>query len=320
MIRLITLQAFHKETMREGSYLNGLQRKLLGLHKTNEWSEIFDKTTINARNGLRLPFSDKASRVISADDKARIAAGEISQTKAFKKLVKEGRPSKAIGVIEFEWEVDVETDTDKFKSSRWIHDDQSLDRTKYLEKGTCRRDANNYPPLTEYSINQDVLTLLKKAKKSGEEFTADLDGNYSTHKPFDNILKVDREGLEVSKFVQDFNEALEVEQEVLESRQSDVLEDVKGTWVCKTARQGIWRSCAASQTGFDVDEKVPDKNWNVKKLRRPTEVVYLRSKGKVIINGSRDAVATMRYVLKDMTTRDDNHVVSKLDRAAMERE
>ena len=36
----------------------------------NIWSNVFDKTTINATNGLRLPYNDKASMKPTPEEKA----------------------------------------------------------------------------------------------------------------------------------------------------------------------------------------------------------------------------------------------------------
>ena len=38
--------------------------------KGNIWSNVFDKTTINATNGLRLPYNDKASMKPTPEEKA----------------------------------------------------------------------------------------------------------------------------------------------------------------------------------------------------------------------------------------------------------
>ena len=54
-----------------------LREHLLGLEKggkedkSNEWEMVFDKTTINATNGLRLPYNDKASLKPLPEEKAR---------------------------------------------------------------------------------------------------------------------------------------------------------------------------------------------------------------------------------------------------------
>lgn len=53
--------------------------------ETCRWELVFDSTTINARNGLRLPYSDKASMVVKDPlDRERIKKGEMSKNSAFK--------------------------------------------------------------------------------------------------------------------------------------------------------------------------------------------------------------------------------------------
>ena len=68
MLREVTLQLFEEESRKEGSYLRGLKKKLIDLHETNDWLNVFDKTTISARNGLRLPYNDKVSKVYSCSE------------------------------------------------------------------------------------------------------------------------------------------------------------------------------------------------------------------------------------------------------------
>lgn len=105
VIRYVTLGIFKNETNKAGSALNQLQKRLMELHESNEWELVFDSTTINARNGLRLPYSDKASMIVKDPlDRERIKRGEMSKNSAFKVRVTEERPSKAIGRIEFKFE------------------------------------------------------------------------------------------------------------------------------------------------------------------------------------------------------------------------
>merc|ERR1719424_2153672 len=75
VIRHVTLGLFKKETLRQGSFLSHLQKRLLDLHESNNWELVFDSTTINARNGLRLPYSDKASMVIDDAEQKRQVKG-----------------------------------------------------------------------------------------------------------------------------------------------------------------------------------------------------------------------------------------------------
>merc|ERR1719499_1287644 len=90
VIRHVTLGLFRRETMKANSYLSKCQHELLALHDSNSWELVFDSTTINARNGLRMPYNDKASMVVASDeDKRKIKEGMLSKTKADKKRVRE---------------------------------------------------------------------------------------------------------------------------------------------------------------------------------------------------------------------------------------
>eukprot|EP00438_Fugacium_kawagutii_P004027 Skav224155 [mRNA] locus=scaffold2488:76799:80047:- [translate_table: standard] len=112
-----------EESKKPGSFLANVQQQLLDLEKggaedkSNEWEMVFDKTTINATNGLRLPYNDKASLKPTDEEKAgrrdwpgtgkrgknesftMLGPGTHQERSAAKKIrVIEGRPSKAIGV------------------------------------------------------------------------------------------------------------------------------------------------------------------------------------------------------------------------------
>ena len=62
-LREVTLQMFTEQSKKTGTYLHDLLKKLFALHETNDWLNVFDKTTISATNGLRLPYNDKVSQV-----------------------------------------------------------------------------------------------------------------------------------------------------------------------------------------------------------------------------------------------------------------
>merc|ERR1712151_959781 len=161
VIRHVTLGLFKKETSRQGSFLHHLQNRLLQLDQTNNWELVFDSTTINARNGLRLPYSDKASMVIeSEEDKRKVKEGKLSKTKAFKRRVKEDRPSIAIGIIRFEFEKDPETGNDIMSSAKWVADQESHTIAEWIAMGSCRRDQNSAIPveLTPWQLGPDVLS------------------------------------------------------------------------------------------------------------------------------------------------------------------
>lgn len=311
VIRHATLGVFHQETRRPGSFLAHLQNRLLQLHDSNNWELVFDSTTINARNGLRLPYSDKASMVIDNEqDKERIKKGMMSKNKAFKKRVKENRPSKALGVIRFEFDKDPQTGNDIMTSAKWISDIESKTISDWISAGTCRRDPNNIPELTPWQLGPDVLRMLPV--KPGEEFyfegEADGEGgHWVTHKPFPNIRRYQRGTLD---FVREFSDALKDEQDTLqEEQQNDLLRHIVGSWVSVTEKQAIWRGTAAAQ----CEAKVPDRLWGMRKMRRPAEVIFLKSKGKVMIDGPPEVTEAIIRALKTLTRLDDNAVMPIYD-------
>lgn len=72
VIRHVTLKFFQEETKQSGSYLRHIQQRLLDLHESNNWELVFDSTSINARSGRRLPYSDKASMMIADEDRQKV--------------------------------------------------------------------------------------------------------------------------------------------------------------------------------------------------------------------------------------------------------
>ena len=66
LLREVTLELFDEETQKEGSFLQKLRKTLMRYYKSNDWFNVFDKTTISATNGLRLPYNDKVSSVYRA--------------------------------------------------------------------------------------------------------------------------------------------------------------------------------------------------------------------------------------------------------------
>jgi len=310
IIRHATLGVFSQETQISGSYLARIQKRLLDLHESNNWELVFDSTTIHARNGLRLPYSDKASMVVDREeDKKRIKEGTLSKTKAFKKRVRENRPSKAIGVIRFEFDKDQETGNDILTSAQWIADADTYPIAHWIGLGSCRRDPNSVVDLTQWQLNQDVLAMLPR--KPGEEFYFDNadgeGGHWVTHKPYDNIRRFN---MKTADFVKQFSDALKEEQDALGEEQShELLRRMIGSFVCVTDTQAIWRATAASQ----FDRKVPDKVWGTArmfdtKMRRAAEVIFLESCGKVIVTGPDETVDALLRTLSNITKVDDNAV------------
>jgi len=313
VIRHVTLGLFQKETLRQGSFLSHLQKRLLQLHESNNWELVFDSTTINARNGLRLPYSDKASMVIeSAEDRQKVKEGKLSKTKAFKKRVKEERPSKAVGKIRFEFDKDQKTGMDIISSAAWTKDDKDYTIAQWILMGSCRLDPHRPDPvaLTDWQLTQDVLTMLPT--KPGEQFyfegEADGEGgHWVTHKPFPQIR---RATMDTREFTIQFNEALSDEQDALkEEQQLELLRQVVGSWVSVTETQAIWRSASLNQ----CEAKVPDRLWGTRRIKRPAEVVYIKNKQKVLVDGPSEVVEAIIRALKPFTKPDDNAVMPIYD-------
>jgi len=312
IIRYVTLGVFSRETMRSGSYFNQLQHELINLDKSNNWELVFDSTTINARNGLRLPYSDKASMVVdNEEDKKKIKEGTLSKTKAFKRRVKEGRPSVAIGKIRYEFDKDPATGESRLISCRWVADSTSYSIADWIAMGTCRRDpgSTNYE-LTPWQLGPEVLEMLPT--KPGEQFYRDgfddgEGGHWVTHRPFPHIRRCE---LSTREFVRSFNEALGDEQGQLQDDQDlDLLKQMVGSWISIADDQAIWRAAAGSQ----CEAKAPDWLWGQHRMRRPAEVVYLKRKGKIVVDGPQDVVDAIIRVLKNFTKPDDNAVMPIYD-------
>mmetsp|Transcript_85870 Transcript_85870/g.243516 ORF Transcript_85870/g.243516 Transcript_85870/m.243516 type:complete len:1128 (-) Transcript_85870:541-3924(-) len=315
VIRHVTLGLFQKETMRPGSVLGSLQTRLLELHKSNNWELVFDSTTINARNGLRLPYSDKASMVIeNEEDKRRVAEGSLSKTKAFKKRVREDRPSKAVGRIRFEFDKDPETGNDVISSAQWDADADTYSIAQWILMGSCRRDPNAAIQfaLTSWQIGPDVLAMLPT--KPGEQFyfegEADGEGgHWVTHKPFPQIRRCT---MTTHEFKKKFNEALGDEWDTLEEERNETLQKrLIGTWISVTEQQAIWRTTATSL----CQATVPDRIWGAGtgQLQRPAEVFFLKAKGKVVVDGLREVTEALLRVLRMFTKPDDNAVMPIYD-------
>jgi hypothetical protein len=238
--------------------------------------------------------------------------GKLSTTKAFQKRVKEERPSRAVGKIRFEFDKNPQTGQDVISSARWVADSQDYTIAQWIEMGSCRIDPNSFDEikLTEWQLAQEVLSMLPT--KPGEQFFFEGEddgegGHWVTHKPFPQIRRC---SLDTRDFVVSFNDHLSDEQDALKEEQSfDLLSKVIGSWVSVTDKQAIWRSAALNQ----CDAKVPDRLWGIKRIRRPAEVLYIKSKGKVIIDGPSDVVEALIRAIKPLTKPDDNAVMPIYD-------
>eukprot|EP00971_Amphidinium_carterae_P149275 2959652-Amphidinium_carterae.1 len=85
----------------------------------------------------------------------KVERKELSKNKARKKRVREGRPSLAIGRIEFEFKQNDEGGDDC--EAKWIADQKSYSISEWIGMGTCRRDPHNPPDLTPWQLGPDVL-------------------------------------------------------------------------------------------------------------------------------------------------------------------
>ena len=319
VIRHVTLGIFHQETKKPGSFLRGLQDRLLEIHPSNQFELVFDQTTIHARNGLRLPFCDKASMTISdPEEKRKVQAGEMSKSKAFKKRVREDRPSRALGKIVFQFAKDEVTGQDVLAEAKWVADVKSHSIADWIGMGTCRRDPQNFPELTPWQIGPDVMRMLPKDQHVyfSEGFDDGEGGHWVTHKPFPNIRRFSLGTLDFRRM---FSEAIAEEQNALDEENKDeLLKCTIGTWVSVNATQAIWIAHLANQCPFKslpclTAAQVTKKHEGQWNMQRPVELVYIKKKEKVVVDGPRDAVEAVLRALKPFTKPDDNAIMPMYD-------
>ncbi len=322
VIRYVTLGILAKETAKPHAAMNSLQAKLLDLHESNVWELVFDSTTIHARNGLRLPFSDKTSMVITDEaQKQQVKDGIISKTKARKTRLVENRPSKAVGTIEFTFQKDPETDQPTLAAAEWTADAESHPINDWIQKGSCRLDANSFPDLTPWYMSQEVIQMLPK--KSSEDFffeqgEADGEGgHWMTHRPYPNIRRC-KERLDTQAFMLQFEEMVNEEQLALDTEsRSDLVKRLIGTWTNVTNQQAIWRTLAATQT--DNATVIYDKKGQQIQLKRGAEVIFLQAAQKLIVSGPKDVTESILRAVQEFTKPDDNAIMPIYDIKCMER-
>lgn len=238
VIRDKTLALFERESARPGSFLSGLKQRLLALHESNEWALVFDKTTINAQNGLRLPYSDKASLQLSSEEKQRVARGEVSKSQAFKSLVREGRPTKAVGRIRFTfgaWQ-----GGEVLQEAFWDMDAASQPIEKWIEMGSCRREASRVeltpmPGWLHFKPLEQVRRCTLTTRAFKERFKSSCK----------QLWWPGRDGL-------------------------------VGGWVLTTAKDAVWRGAAVMQ--FSGTAPSTSWAAGKRCIRRPAEVVYSKGK------------------------------------------
>ena len=319
VIRQVTLGKFKEHSSKSGNSLHSTQARLIELDASNEWELLFDSTTINAKNGLRLPFSDKASMKIANEaEKRAVDAGTMSKTKAKKVRVKENRVCKAVGVIRFKFDKDPYTGDTTLMEARWIKDKDSMPVWEWILKGSCRRDPNNLPELTPWQVGPEALKFLPL--KAGEKLVQEgLDdgegGHWVTHRPFPTIRRFKGSPKE---FIEKFQEHWQIEIDALrESEEHELMQELLGSFVHIDDDQVVWRGYSQKQ----FDGKIPDFEWGSERslIKRRAEVVFLVNKNKIIVDAWDKTVteALINRVLKPDRTKwtepDDNPIVSIYD-------
>ena len=93
---------------------------------------------------------------------------------------------------------------------------------------------------------------------------------------------------------------------------------IAGQWLFIDDHQAIWRAPAVEQFA----DKFPDWNWGLgsgKSLKRPAELIYVRQKGKLVLDGPEDVLEPLLRVLKLCRTEmDDLAILPKYDPHNME--
>lgn len=310
VIRHATLGLFHRETAKKNSFLQILQDKLLRLHESNTWELVFDNTTIHARNGLRMPYNDKGSSVIESEREQKLVKeGKMSKNKAQKKRVREDRPSVAVGRLRFEFGKD-EAGADCITRAFWDRHRGSMSTNDWIKYGTCRRDPNNLPDLTEWRLAKEVIEMLPT--KPGESFFPEGEadgegGHWVTHKP---LPLVRRFVGTTAEFVKQFNQFYKDELDALQDDgETHLVEKIIGTFVHISAQQAIWRTMSSAQ----CENKVPDPFWGTRRMQRPAEVIYVQKKGKVLVDGPKDSVEALLRALRNISKTDDNAIMPIYD-------
>eukprot|EP00439_Symbiodinium_sp_Y106_P017046 s1400_g2.t1 len=307
-LREVTLELFHEESHKEGSFLQNLRKKLLGFYESNDWFNVFDKTTISATNGLRLPYNDKVSSVYrNPDDKIKVQNGEMAKGKAPKRRVQEGRYSKAVGELVFTFEADVATgcQDDKIVSAKWQNtDNRSI--AQWIQMGSCRLDMSDPERTqpTQVCPTREGKRLLRKLKRNREsdgfdfnlELSSDEEG-YALKTPHPNVRRCELPTLE---FVKLFEEQLGGELDDLELDQEDgnkeLAKMLRGSWISVTPNQAVWRGPASEQSKAKCLGWMPSwslnrgKHVSAPSMSRPLELVYVRrfnnkDVGKIFVDG-----------------------------------
>lgn len=300
-IRNATLLHFNKLS-KQGldHHVTKTGKTLLRLHETNTWDNVFDKTTIHARNGLRLPYSDKGNVVPIEEDLAKFKQGLISKKQCKQQPLIEHRPNLPLGVISFTFRHDAVTAEDVCDRALWTHVEKDYTAPEWMHHGTCRRNMDNPPALT-YWDEERVKRI------------CDM-----TSAPLPNVLQYF--GKDVDKFVKAFDDVLDTllecdEDEGAGAPQVELSDkhrrSLHGSWIrVQDEVCAIWRSSPLMQcrTGvrgaldFVRSDSRADcvcgscsregSSWGrrrrFEKTCRPLTVTYLRGTHKVILDGPDD--------------------------------
>lgn len=291
VIRKQTLAAAIEEARKPGSHFQKLAEDLIRVHPSpigpeEIWEKVFDQTT-SVGSGLRLPYNDKATKVARDEDLKRIEDGEISKNQAAKRGYHrlQYRPAKAVGVIRF----DFTTSEQGYEevSAKWIKHERDHSIKEWIQMGSCRR-CDPSVQLTPIAGFNDL--------------------------PFPNIRRC---RLSVSEFQQQFTESLQSWKERADAWQSQLADYLAGSFVDATAEQVVWRSAVCKQGTLGQEVEAPrwyDRLLQIptdRRLTRPTEVVFLKSTGKVIVDGPEQAKQCLLGLLESFTDPDDTLVVLK---------
>lgn len=291
VIRHVTLDFFSRESAVPGSDLQLLNKELVRIHDSNGWSGFFDKTTVGG-NGLRLPYNDKAS---------------TNPPGSVPRITFEKRPNRAIGRIRFDFETDPSTGAARVGSAQWVEDADSHSIVEWIAMGSCRRTPGEVE-LTPWRPLAEVVALLPAMP--GEQFQRqESTGEFLLHR---SLPQVRRCSLSPEGFKQSFQLQLKA---VQDPRRAELRGACRWTL---TEKQALWRSVSASQTL----EKVPHWEHNAENensirpdivVKRPSEVIYLQGKGKVIVDGPEDIVHFLLQALEGITDPDDVAVDPRWD-------
>jgi len=129
-----------QDTSADNGYWLEFAEALKLLHPSNSFDMVFDKTTVTAKNGLRMPFNDKAKL-----SKSKMWEGGKNKP-VIEGIVIEGRPQLPVGVLRFEFEKN--DGVSKCTKAAWIKDRSSMDDATWIRKSTCRRPVGTMATVT----------------------------------------------------------------------------------------------------------------------------------------------------------------------------